>query len=369
MYASLAIENFRCFDNLTVEPLARVNLIAGPNNVGKTALLEALWMLSHPTAPLDALRIATRRDPNDYMEGELFAGLFPRYDTDAVIKLQSAGGHKLGAGTLSICRKERSRQSAVDWAAFPETESVEDALSGFDFNSELVFTYADEAGGKFTSSAWLDVDSRLSDLRPTLSGDRKSAANAGIPCLFERPGYRPSARTLSARFGKAEMAGYLPDVEKIVRLLEPRLKRMTTIANTRGYPSIYGDISAGRLFPIAAMGEGTKRLLALSLAFLSAQNGVLLVDEIENGLHYGALVDVWKSLDWLSREFNVQVFATTHSYECIKAAHTASKASGVRNDLALFRLQRNYRTQQIESVAYDDAEAFDYAMDYELEVR
>ena len=369
MYKSFSIENFRCFDNLTVEPLARVNLIAGPNNVGKTALLEALWMLSHPTAPLDALRIATRRDPNDYMESELFAGLFPRYDSGAFIKLQSSGGHKHGAGTLSICRKERSRQPAVDWAALPETESADDALSGFDFNSELVFTYIDDAEHKFTSSAWLDVDSRSGDLRPTLSGDRKSASIAGIPCLFERPGYRPSAHTLSARFGKAEMAGYLPDVEEIVRLLEPRLKRMTTIANTRGYPSIYGDIGAGRLFPITAMGEGTKRLLALSLAFLSAQDGVFLIDEVENGLHHSTLVDVWKSLDWLSREFNVQVFATTHSYECIKAAHAASKADGFRNDLALFRLQRNYRTQQIESVPYDDAEAFDYAMDYELEVR
>ena len=46
MYTSFTIENFRLFEKLTVEPLARVNLIAGENNVGKTALLEALWLLS-----------------------------------------------------------------------------------------------------------------------------------------------------------------------------------------------------------------------------------------------------------------------------------------------------------------------------------
>ena len=87
----------------------------------------------------------------------------------------------------------------------------------------------------------------------------------------------------------------------------------------------------------------------MSLAFLSAQDGVLLVDEIENGLHYGALVDVWKSLDWLSREFNVQVFATTHSYECIRAANAAfSEAES--DDLHFHRLNR--KGEQAIAVTY-----------------
>ena len=369
MYHWFSIENFRCFDSLTVEPLARVNLIAGPNNVGKTALLEALWMHCHPTSPVDALRIAMRRDSSEYMEGELFAGLFPQYDTEAVIKLHGVGGQKYGTGTLNIRLQERSRQPSFNWDVFPDAELVEDTLSGFDFSTELAFEYVDQAGEKYCASAWLDADSRSGQLRPSLSGDRKSAARPGFPCLFERPGYRASARTLSARFGKAEIEGYLPGIEKIVRLLEPRLERMTTVANARGSPSIYGDIGAGRLFPITAMGDGTKRLLALSLAFLSARDGVMLIDEVENGLHHSVLPDVWKNLDWLSREFNVQVFATTHSYECIKAARAAFRSGDHEDEFAYMRLQRNHRTQRIECVAYDDAEAFDYALEYDREVR
>ena len=110
-------------------------------------------------------------------------------------------------------------------------------------------------------------------------------------------------------------------------------------------------------------------MLALSLAFLEAQNGVMLIDEVEDGLHYSVLADVWKTLDWLSREFNVQVLATTHSYECIAAAHSAFKASEFIEDFAYLRLQRNYKTQRIECVSYDDPEAFDYAMEYGREVR
>ena len=51
MYTSFAIENFRCFEDLTVQPLARLNLISGQNNVGKTAMLEGLWLLNNPTEP------------------------------------------------------------------------------------------------------------------------------------------------------------------------------------------------------------------------------------------------------------------------------------------------------------------------------
>ena len=51
MFRSFTVKNFRCFQDLTIAPLARVNLIAGKNNVGKTALLEALYLHSGPRAP------------------------------------------------------------------------------------------------------------------------------------------------------------------------------------------------------------------------------------------------------------------------------------------------------------------------------
>ena len=102
---------------------------------------------------------------------------------------------------------------------------------------------------------------------------------------------------------------------------------------------------------------------------MRAKDGLLLVDEIENGLHYSKLHEVWKTIDWLSREFNVQVFATTHSYECVVAAHAAFKFAKLDDDFSLMRLQRNRRTGQIESIAYDDKDALDYAMEYEREVR
>ena len=368
MYSSLSIENFRCFDSLVVGPLARVNLVAGGNNTGKTALLEGLWMLSHPAAPGEALRIAGWRDLADYGQGEFFADLFPQYQTELTIKLQAENIQSRGFRTLRIRREYHAQQPIFDWSRYPETELDDEAIADFDFSNELSFEYVDETGLHSPTSAWLDAEPLSSGLRPVLRDSRTSKAVSESPCVFDHPRTRHNARALATRFGRAERERYSPAIEEAVRLLEPRLKRMTTIVDNRGRPALHGDIGSERLFPMAVMGEGTKRLLALALAFLSARDGIILVDEVENGIHHSVLVDVWRNLDWLSRKFNTQVFATTHSYECIKAARAAFKLDESGNELAYFRLQQNPRTQSIECVSYDDTAAFDYAMEYGREV-
>ena len=367
MYSSFKIENFRLFDQLEVEPLARVNLVAGENNVGKTALLEALWLLSYPVAPRQALR-HINRGVSPSSQTDFFADLFPQYQTDLTIKLQAEDKTCNGFKTLSIRRNHRPQQPVFDWSREPETD-LEDGLAGLDFSNELEFEFSDGTGAKTLTNAWLDADSVSGALRPVLRYGGTPKASLSPQCMFEYPRIRENARAFAARFGAAEREGSLPAIEKVVQLLVPQLKRLTMITDSRGAPAVYADIGAKKLFPISVMGEGTKRLLALSLAFLSARDGVLLIDEAENGLHHKTLVDVWKNLDWLSREFNVQVFATTHSYECIVAAHAAFKQAEIDDDFSLMRLQRNRRTGQIESIAYDDKEALDYGIEYRLEIR
>ena len=348
MYKSFSIENFRCFDNLTVEPLARVNLIAGPNNVGKTALLEALWMLSHPAAPREALRVSQWRDSADYGKGRLFADLFLGYKTSSTIGL-GANGFNRGSTTLNITHQYRSEWPIIDWSRVHETELEDETISNFDLDNELVFKYRDQAGIEFSTKAWLDIDSPSGRLRPVLKDSRKTAAIANYPCVFQHSNSRYNARRLASLFGAAQLERYVPSIEKIIRPLEPRLEGMETITDSRGIPSIYVHIGRELPIPISILGDGTKRLLSIALSFLRLRDGILLVDELENGLHYSALVDVWKNLEWLSREFNVQVFATTHSYECIRAANDAfSEAES--DDLHFHRLNR--KRDEVIAVTY-----------------
>lgn len=107
------------------------------------------------------------------------------------------------------------------------------------------------------------------------------------------------------------------------------------------------------------------RLASLVIHVGNAPKGVVLVDEIENGLHYSILPRVWKAVGEVARQFDTQIFATTHSMECIVAAHKAFSESE-HYDFRLHRLERTGDT--VHTVTYDQ-ETLDAAIETGLEVR
>ena len=115
------------------------------------------------------------------------------------------------------------------------------------------------------------------------------------------------------------------------------------------------------------MGEGFNRLANLTLSIANSENGVVLIDEIENGLHYSVHVDVWKAIANAAREFKVQVFATTHSLEMIRAAHQAFK-DDEPYDFRLHRLYRSQKTNQIDVATFKE-DNIETAIDMNLELR
>jgi AAA15 family ATPase/GTPase len=98
------------------------------------------------------------------------------------------------------------------------------------------------------------------------------------------------------------------------------------------------------------MGEGIGRLLSIILAIANAKGGTILIDEIENGLHYSVLTDVWKAIADAARRVDVQIFATTHSQECIRAAHEAFENTE-QYDFRYHRLEQV--KDEIRAVTYD----------------
>ena len=91
---------------------------------------------------------------------------------------------------------------------------------------------------------------------------------------------------------------------------------------------IWGDIGLSELVPLPAMGEGITQIARLVLAIASAPDGVVLVDKVENGIHHSVLPDVWRAIDEVAKQFRTQIFATTHSFECIEVAHQALGPDG-----------------------------------------
>jgi AAA15 family ATPase/GTPase len=145
------------------------------------------------------------------------------------------------------------------------------------------------------------------------------------------------------------------EVVAALKIIEPSIRDVgLTIGNdNKRFVIVRLNGSSARL-SLESLGEGMSRLFHLTLALVNSSNGFLLIDEFENGLHYTVLPLVWKLIFRLAKDLNVQVFATTHSHDCVTAFQAASQ-----NETTLFRLGRSRRKSdkgKIIAIEYDKEE-------------
>jgi predicted ATP-dependent endonuclease of OLD family len=362
MYKSLTIKNFRCFKELTLSPLDRVNLIVGMNNVGKTALLEAIFMHIGSNNPNLALTVDSFRgiEQIELNSEEMWGWLFHNRHIDETIELKSHDTDKK-QHTLKIYLAE-SKTSTVASLGKDKGITPTPSISPTTLTEslELKFDYR-EGKGKINSSCAFITN--------TIDG-KKSLNTKRAKFKISRNGVFIGTHTRhpkedAERYSKLERSGRIEkEVLPILKHLEPRLSRLSLLS-TGGVSTIHGDIGIGVLVPLAFMGEGVLRLLKIVLAIANYPNGVILIDEIENGLHHSVMVKVWKAIAQAARNSNVQVFATTHSWECIQAAHVAFMESE-KYDFRLHRLDRI--DDDIKAVTYDQ-DMLTTASATDLEVR
>lgn len=122
----------------------------------------------------------------------------------------------------------------------------------------------------------------------------------------------------------------------------------------------------GKQLPVDHLGSGFVRLLRISLSMYRSRYGILLADELENGIHYSALQDVWKQIRRRMEAWNVQIVATTHSDDCIDAAITAF--DDAPHDLSIHQLFVNGTTGRVDATTFT-GEALEGVRDLNLEVR
>lgn len=119
------------------------------------------------------------------------------------------------------------------------------------------------------------------------------------------------------------------------------------------------------LFPVQLLGEGFNRMLALSLSMKAAKGGMLLIDEIENGLHHSVQKDVFVAIDDMAQKYDVQLCAATHSAECVLAAHQALR----ERDNGAFAFYRFEEKDGATHSFYFANEMMDTARDFKMEIR
>lgn len=353
---SLEIKNFRLFQHLRIGHLGRVNLIVGKNNTGKTSLLEAVWLYAQGATPQAVRRvlisrhefdIATQADDNSE-ETELLSALsylfYNHPDT-------TRGTETISIGVID---SQTDRVSfTLGWYRLRDvTENYQLSLTESEDFSDLVPRI------KITRSSRTYFYPLHT--RPTLTSNGSNLKSV----LLEKSGL--SRQEIGNLWDNIALTDLEQDVVSSLQIIDKRVERINLVDDKvdRRIPKVKLQ-GMNTPLPMRSLGEGINRLFGLILALIDAQNGFLLIDEIETGLHYSVQPDVWRLIFTLAKRLDVQVFATSHSVDCIKAFQLAA-AEHKHTEGVLIRLQQKSGT--IRSVTFDENELAIIARE-QLEVR
>jgi AAA15 family ATPase/GTPase len=278
---SLEIENFKAFKRLTIDRLARVNLIVGKNNVGKTCLLEALWLYASRGNP-EAIEeiVALRQEPVD--DKDILASV--RY----LIYNREINNFENEPIQIS------SKNNKLKISKYFDKEKNIFYLSVSINNKEMFFFH--KASGIF-------------NLPETISS---------IPHLFV-PTSRFTPRRAKELWSKIELTVSENYISQAWEIIQSQILH-TSLQGKNNHKWFIEQLSGRNKFDfLSSLGEGVNHLFYFALAIVNVQYGFLLIDEIENGLHYSIQPQVWRFIFDMAQRLNVQVFATTHSWDCIEA--------------------------------------------------
>jgi hypothetical protein len=352
MIHSLRISGFKLFRDIELPNLGGVNLFVGKNNSGKTCLLEAVELYSS-SSPWDILRVASRREQDGAMRRKI-----ERFDP-----------YELGSSLqplLNLFHREHERQ--------PRSIHLSAGHPGADLKLECAPFLPEmlEMETFFSESGKPDPQARRKQLRHLLEagfivsrGEKKSR-----PLMYDRvlrrlpipeevleaegwmhPDSAPVA-SLPARgftnidakrlWDKASLADKDELLLNWLRIIDPEIRDLRYLSDSdSGVDLPYLKINGNRgRTPLSSMGDGLTRLFHIGLAMANATGGILLIDEFENGLHWEVQKELWGALFKASKDFGIQVFATTHSTDCIRGFIAAQNEMLKLHKNFVYRLER-----------------------------
>lgn len=300
MFANAQIEHFRGIRSASLADFRRLNLFWGRNDCGKTTLLEALFLLSGCSNPRLPFNINIFRDFSRNTEDDLklwFYGL----DEHIPIVLRTRNGDSRQLVITSV-------HSLPDSA--PDVDSDQSNPESKLYGLKLSFKYNDQS---YTSTIKM---APRSENPPEIIQDRAQGYTENL-----------HTRLVFANYGFERVTDILKEIIKnndksyILESLQSFDSRVVDWNMVDNYVLV--DIGLGALVPINIMGNGIRKLLVVTSTIYSCKNGIVFVDEIDNGVHFSKFQTIWDCVIKAATRMNVQVFATTHSLDCLRGFSSA----------------------------------------------
>jgi predicted ATPase len=374
MLKSFQIRNFRLFQHLEVANLGRVNLIVGRNNSGKSTFLEAIKLYASNASSEVLLDLVTSRQETWVSPAQPYSSL-----TSHPVR-HLFWGHKLpkfGEEGISLGEIFSSATLRLETAAYQNKEEegtlrkirLSDVQHDEDLSNVEVLLVAEES---LKTRRLFRLDRELRDIRRSRSVYERQETESKYPWQAVST-ESMSNRKVAAIWDLTSLTDLEPEIISALGLIDERVTGIAFVEDiSQGREGRGGDYriplvkikGSDEPLPLKSMGDGMTRLLHIILALVNARYGILLIDELENGLHWTVQPKVWDIVFQLAEKLNVQVFATTHSRDCVEGFDYAWNRYPALG--AFFRLDD--RGGLIKATEYD-SETLTDAIEMDVEVR
>lgn len=287
------IKDFKCFTDFKAQGFARVNLIGGKNNVGKTAFMEACYVNVYA------------QDIKCFVYG-LSAIKIMRENLNLLFGLKNNTQQFIEQSNHIFV------QSNINTSSFKVEDRDGIKKYNFAFNNEFIEANVNE------------FSFELSEIPNTEFIDNFGYSNSEIISNYSAVQRKDKENSLNV----------------ILNIFDPSIESFKVIDEK---PQCKVN---GKYLELTELGDGVRHLVSIVTSLYAAENGYLFIDEMDNGVHYSVLDELWNTIFVLSKQLNVQVFATTHSKECIESFNRVQQ--NLEDDQSFyFEMARNIKTNKI----------------------
>ena len=352
----LRIEDFRSIRRFEMKNLGRINLLVGANNSGKTTILEAISILMAHGNPSNLWSVLDRRREFIWFEFDEPAKFYEVRDLFHGYDVELGKGFRLSADTDTgpvrmVADVDDDGSSRTPKGGRADTVVPEEFVPPWNLSLSWVNHGCQEFDLAISRSGLVSVGAIHSAMR--------AVPNNGVPLqLVSSSALTPDAAALF--FSKVVLTPEEDLVIDALKVIEPSIERMAS-AVTDKPPAGRALLHPASLIlklegtksrvPIGSLGEGVWRMLGLALNTVNSRDGILLVDDIDIGLHHTVMQDMWKFLYSAAKKYNVQVFATTHSRDCYESlAAICDDSDSEGGDITIQRIERGRE----KAVAYSE---------------
>lgn len=289
-FGSITLSKYKGFkSDLEIKNLNRINLFAGENNVGKSSILEAIYLLANQNDINALIELYRRR-------GKFMNSLPVKWLVKEFVDFQLSAQFD---GKLVNVKAHRivEEDSNIEKSDYLKTLDITSSFNGDD---------------PITSRA------RLYERKPMeqFYEEIRSICSASYSSPFTMLG-----KELINEYHETSIQKGTYDriIDFISKEVDPKIEKITKVGDSEQIRFLVKHRDFEEPLDLTQFGEGLQRIFYISLQLAAAENGIMCIDEIENAIHHSLLVQFSKFIQTLAEKYNVQLFITTHSSECIKA--------------------------------------------------